>query len=118
MEDALSIDIFGKFDFPIPEFGIYDTGTPERIICGITKEYFLFVGMDIADMELVHIIFPFYWRMKEGSAVFFGRTRLSDWTLFEGEPTRFSHRPSLYLNYSMGERICQALFLFFYKKFL
>ena len=89
------IDIFVKFDFPIPEFGIHDAGAPERVIRCVAEEYFLFVGMGIADMELVHIDFPFYWRMKEGSAVFFGRTHLSDWTLFEGEPTRFSHRPSL-----------------------
>ena len=110
MEDTLLIDILRKFDFPIPEFGIHDAGAPKRIIRRIAKEYFLFVGMDIADMELVHIDFPFYWRMKEGSAVFFGRTHLSDWTLFEGESTRFSHRPSLYLNYSIAERICQEFF--------
>ena len=78
MEDTLLIDIFGKFDFPIPEFGIHDAGAPERVIRRIAEEYFLFVGMDIADMELVHIDFPFYWRMKEGSAVFFGRTHLSN----------------------------------------
>ena len=59
MEDTLSIDIFGKFDFPIPEFGIHDVGAPKRIIRGIAEEYFLFTGMGIADMELVHIIFPF-----------------------------------------------------------
>ena len=58
MEDTLLIDIFGKFDFPIPEFGIYDAGAPERIICCIAEEYFLFVGMGIADMELVHIYSP------------------------------------------------------------
>lgn len=58
MEDTLSIDIFGKFDFPIPEFGIYDAGTPERVIRCIAEEYFLFVGMGIADMELVHIYSP------------------------------------------------------------
>ena len=110
MEDTLSIDIFGKFDFPIPEFGIHDASAPKRIVRCIAEEYFLFVGMGIADMEFVHIDFPFYRRMKEGSAVFFGRTHLSDWTLFEGEPTRFSHRPSLYLNYSIAERICQEFF--------
>lgn len=58
MEDTLSIDIFGKFDFPIPEFGIHDAGAPERVICGIAEEYFLFVGMDIADMKFVHIYSP------------------------------------------------------------
>ena len=59
MEDTLSIDIFGKFDFPIPEFGIHDAGAPERVIRRIAEEYFLFVSMGIANMELVHIIFPF-----------------------------------------------------------
>ena len=59
-EDTLLIDIFGKFDFPIPEFGIYDAGAPERVIRRIAEEYFLFVGMGVADMELVHIIFPFF----------------------------------------------------------
>ena len=78
MEDTLSIDVFGKFNFPIPEFGIHDAGAPECIVCRITEEYFLFIGMGIADMELVHIDFPFYWRMEEGSAVFFGRTHLSN----------------------------------------
>ena len=78
MEDTLLIGIFVRFDFPIPEFGIYDTGAPERVIRRVAEEYFLFVGMDIAGMELVHIDFPFYWKMKEGSAVFFGRTHLSN----------------------------------------
>jgi hypothetical protein len=59
MEDTLSIDIFGKFDFPIPEFGIHDAGASERVIRCIAEEYFLFVGMGIADMKFVHIIFPF-----------------------------------------------------------
>jgi len=64
------INIFVKFDFPIPEFGVHDAGAPERIICCIAEEDFLFVGMSIADMELVHIDFPFYWKIKEGSIVF------------------------------------------------
>ena len=58
MEDTLSIDVFGKFNFPIPEFGIYDAGAPERIIRRIAEEYFLFVGMDITDMELIHVYSP------------------------------------------------------------
>jgi hypothetical protein len=59
MEDALSIDILVKFDFPIPEFSIHDADAPERVIRCIAEEYFLFVGMGIADMKFVHIIFPF-----------------------------------------------------------
>jgi hypothetical protein len=59
MEDPLSIDIFGKFDFPIPEFGIHDASAPERVIRRVAEEYFLFVGMGITDMKFVHIIFPF-----------------------------------------------------------
>ena len=58
MEDTLSIDVFGKFNFPIPEFGIHDAGASERVIRRVAEEYFLFVGMDIADMELVHIYSP------------------------------------------------------------
>ena len=55
MEDTLLIDVLGKFDFPIPKFGIHDAGAPECIVRCITEEYFLFIGMGIADMELVHI---------------------------------------------------------------
>ena len=58
IEDTLLIDIFVKFDFPIPEFGIHDAGAPERVIRRVAEEYFLFVGMGIADMELVHIYSP------------------------------------------------------------
>ena len=58
MEDTLSIDVFGKFDFPVPKFGVHDAGAPERIIRRIAEEYFLFVGMDITDMELIHIYSP------------------------------------------------------------
>ena len=58
MEDTLSIDIFGKFDFPVPEFGVHDAGTPERIIGIIAEDYIGFVGMDIADMKFIHIYSP------------------------------------------------------------
>lgn len=115
MEDTLSIDIFVKFDFPVPEFGVYDTGAPERIIGIIAEDYVGFTSLGIADMELIHIDFPFYWRMKEGSAVFVaGRIFLLD-----SFSRRIDHflRPSLYLNYSIGETICQALFSKFYKIF-
>ena len=59
MEDTLLIDIIVKFDFPIPKFGIHDAGASERVICCIAEEYFLFVGMGIADMKLVHGFSPF-----------------------------------------------------------
>ena len=55
MEDTLLIDILVKFDFPVPKLGVYNAGSPERIICRIAEDYISFVGMDIADMELVHI---------------------------------------------------------------
>ena len=64
MKDTPLIDIFIKFDFPVPEFGIHDASAPERVICCIAEDYFLFVSMGIADMELVHINFPFYWSFK------------------------------------------------------
>lgn len=59
MEDTLLIDTLGKFDFPIPEFGIHDAGAPERVIRCITEEYFLFISVDIADMKFVHGFFSF-----------------------------------------------------------
>ncbi len=59
MEDTLSIDIFGKFNFPVPEFGIHDTGTPERIIGIIAEQYVGFTGLGITDMKFVHGFFSF-----------------------------------------------------------
>lgn len=116
MEDTLSIDIFVKFDFPIPEFGICDASAPERIICRIAEDYIGFVGMDIANMKFIHIDFPFYWRMKEGSAVFVaGRIFLLD--SFSRRTDHFL-RPSLYSNYSIAERVCQEFFQNFLYKFL
>ena len=58
MEDTLLVYIFGKFDFPVPKFGIGDAGSPERIIRRIAEDYVGFVGMGIANMELIHFRFP------------------------------------------------------------
>lgn len=58
MEDTLSIDIFRKFDFPVPKLGIHDASAPERIICCTAEEYAFFIGLGIADMELIHFRFP------------------------------------------------------------
>jgi hypothetical protein len=58
MEDTLSIDIFVKFDFPIPELGIRDASTPERIIGIIAEDYVSFTGLGIADMKFIHTYSP------------------------------------------------------------
>jgi hypothetical protein len=59
MEDTLLIDIFVRFDFPVPEFGVYDAGTPERIIGCMAEQNIGFTSLGITDMKFVHMLFSF-----------------------------------------------------------